>query len=178
LNQYYSPGGTAGTGNGDYSLNLATGIVTNTSWTATDVRRNFNQVTSGKTYLRKWTSNTDNVPVIRYAEVLLNLSEALARTNGLDVRAIELLNAVRKRSDAGTTLLPTSQQELIDMILTERRIELLGEGFRSRDLLRQIATLPAKGTAPSVTPNDTQYIWPIPQSEILVNTVIDQNPGY
>lgn len=178
LNQYYSPGGTAGTGNGDYSLNTSTGIVANTAWTTTDVRRSFNQVTSGKTYLRKWTSNTDYVPVIRYAEVLLNLAEALARTNGLDARAIELLNAVRKRSDASTTLVPTTQAELINMILTERRIELLGEGFRARDLMRLGMTLPAKGTAPSVAPADNQYIWPIPQSEILVNKIIEQNPGY
>lgn len=178
LNQYYSPGGTAGTGNGDYSLNVTTGIVANTAWTTTDVRRTFNQVTSGKTYLRKWTSNTDFVPVIRYAEVLLNLAEALARTNGLDARAIELLNAVRKRSDASTTLVPTTQAELISMILTERRIELLGEGFRARDLMRLGMTLPSKGTAPSVAPADIQYIWPIPQSEILVNKIIEQNPGY
>ncbi|MDQ3550745.1 MAG: RagB/SusD family nutrient uptake outer membrane protein, partial [Bacteroidota bacterium] len=174
----YSPGGTAGTGNGDYSLNIATGIVANTNWTVTDVRRDFNQVTSGKTYLRKWTSNTDFVPVIRYAEVLLNLAEALARTNGLDARAIALLNAVRKRSDSGTTLVPTSQQELINMILIERRIELLGEGFRSRDLMRLGMGFPAKGTAQAVAPSDNQYIWPIPQTEILVNRIIVQNPGY
>jgi starch-binding outer membrane protein, SusD/RagB family len=178
LNQYYSPGGTAGTGNGDYSLNIANGIAANTSWTATDVRRDFNQVTSGKTYLRKWTSNTDYVPVIRYAEVLLNLAEALARTNGLDTRAVALLNAVRKRSDPATTLAPSSQQELIDMILIERRIELLGEGFRSRDLMRLGMGFPAKGTAQAVATTDNQYIWPIPQNEILVNRIIAQNPGY
>jgi starch-binding outer membrane protein, SusD/RagB family len=178
LNQYYSPGGTAGTGNGDYSLNIATGIAANTGWTATDVRRQFNQVTSGKTYLRKWTSNTDYVPVIRYAEVLLNLAEALVRTNGLDARAIALVNAVRKRSDPGTTLAPASQQELIDIILLERRIELLGEGFRARDLMRLGMTLPAKGTAQAVAPSDNQYIWPIPQNEVLVNRTIVQNPGY
>ncbi|MDQ3844732.1 MAG: RagB/SusD family nutrient uptake outer membrane protein, partial [Bacteroidota bacterium] len=161
LNQYYSPGGTAGSGNGDYSLNTgASGILSNTGWTATDARRSFNQVTSGKTYLRKWTSNTDYVPVIRYAEVLLNLAEALARTNaGVDARALALVNAVRKRSDPATTLVAATQADLINLILTERRIELLGEGFRSRDLMRLQMTLPAKGTAPAVTTNDNQYVW-------------------
>jgi hypothetical protein len=176
LNQYYSPG-TAG-GNGDYSLNLANGIVADANWTATDARRAFNQATSGKTYLRKWQANTDYVPVIRYAEVLLNLAEALARTTALDARATLLLNAVRMRSDPATVLAPTTQAEQIDMILIERRIELLGEGFRSRDLSRLLLPFPAKGAATSVAPTDNQYIWPIPQSELLVNKTISQNTGY
>jgi hypothetical protein len=178
LNQYYSPGAPAGSGNGDYSLNTTSGIVANAQWTATDARRAFNQVAGNKTWLRKWTANENYVPVIRYAEVLLNLSEALARTNGLDTRAVALLNAVRQRADAATVLAPVSQEDLINMILTERRIELLGEGFRSRDLMRLGLPLPAKGTAPAVAATDNQYIWPIPQSEILVNKSITQNPGY
>jgi starch-binding outer membrane protein, SusD/RagB family len=175
LNQYYSP---SPGGNGDYSLNTATGIAADASWTTTDARRAFNQTAGGQTWLRKWTANTDNVPVIRYAEVLLNLAEALARTNGLDARAIALLNAVRKRSDPSVTLVPTSAQELIDMILRERRIELLGEGFRSIDLLRLGQPLPAKpGVNTTVTTTDPQYIWPIPNGELLINKV-EQNPGY
>ncbi len=189
LNQYYSPAATTSgpnpcpscSGNGDYSLNLgATGIVSNTGWTVSDARRQFNQILNHatRTWLRKWTANTDYVPAIRYAEVLLTLAEALARQNGLDAKAISLLNAVRKRSDAATTLVPVTQQELIDMILTERRIELLGEGFRSRDLLRLGLNIPAKGIAPSITPSSPQYIWPIPQSELFVNRDAEQNPGY
>lgn len=177
LNQYYSPGSLGG--NGDYSLNLgATGIASDATWTATDARRAFNVVVSGKTWLRKWTSNENYVPAIRYAEVLLNLAEALARTNGVDARAILLLNAVRGRSDAATVLAPATQAALIDAILTERRIELLGEGFRSRDRMRLLLPFQAKGTAPAVGTSDPQYLWPIPLSELLVNKVIDQNPGY
>ena len=177
LNQYYSPSSAGG--NGDYSLNTgATGIVSNAGWTATDARRAFNQTTSGKLWLRKWTANTDYTPAIRYAEVLLNLAEALARTTALDPKAIALLNAVRQRSDAATVLVPATGQQLIDMILTERRIELLGEGFRSRDLLRLNMTIPAKGTAPAIAPNSPQYIWPVPQSELNVNKAAQQNDGY
>jgi hypothetical protein len=177
LNQYFSP---SPGGNGDYALNTVTsnGIVNDASWTATDARRSFNQVASGQTWLRKWTANTDNVPVIRYAEVLLNLAEALARTSGLNTRAIALLNAVRKRSDPGVTLAPATQQDLIDMILRERRIELLGEGFRSNDLLRLAQPLPTKpDVAAPVAATDPQYIWPVPNIELLVNKV-EQNPGY
>ncbi len=177
LHQYYSPGSTGG--NGDYSLNTTTGILANPGWTATDRRRTaFVEVIGTKTWLRKWTANTDNVPIIRYSEVLLNLAEALARNNGVDARAIALLNAVRKRSDPAVTLAPATQQDLIDAILLERRIELIGEGLRSRDIARLGQTIPAKGAAPSVAPTAAQYVWPIPVSELLANPSVEQNPGY
>ena len=176
LNQYFSP---SPIGNGDYSLNTTDGIVTSTAWSATDARRSFIEVSSGQSWLRKWDANTNNVPVIRYAEVLLNLAEALARTNGLDVRAIALLNAVRQRSDATAVLAPATADALINAILLERRIELIGEGFRSIDLLRLGQPLPAKpGVATTVATTDAQYIWAIPNGELLVNKAAVQNPLY
>jgi hypothetical protein len=174
LNQYYSP---SPAGNGDYSLNPS-GIVANTGWRTTDARRNFIGTSGTRTILRKFTSNTDLVPIIRYAEVMLNLAEALARTNGLNTRAVALLNAVRQRSDATMVLAPATAQELIDMILTERRIEFLGEGLRALDIMRLGLTFPAKGVAPAIAPSDAQYIWPIPLSELLVNKAAQQNTGY
>ncbi len=175
LNQYYSP--QVEGGNGDYSLNPA-GIIADATWTAADARRTLLSTSGGKTWLRKWTSNTDYVPVIRYAEVLLNLAEALARTTPMDTRAIALLNAVRQRSDPAVTLVPTSGADLINLILKERRIELIGEGFRGRDLTRLLMPLPAKGSVTAVNPTDTQYIWPIPSNELLVNKTVTQNSGY
>jgi hypothetical protein len=178
LNQYFSP---SPGGNGDYALNTtANGIVSNTNWTATDARRQFVQVIGTQTWLRKFTANTDNVPVIRYAEVLLNLAEALARTGtAVDARALALVNAVRKRSDPNATVVATTQQQLIDAILLERRIELLGEGFRSMDLLRLGLPLPTKPDVNStVAVGDPQYIWPIPGGELVVNKAAVQNPGY
>jgi hypothetical protein len=116
--------------------------------------------------------------VIRYAEVLLNYAEAAARTGDLS-RALDLLNAVRQRSapsytfPAGAVGTPDS---LVNTILTERRIEFLGEGFRSNDLVRCLLTIPAKGssslTAPAVPPSDPAYIFPLPNSEILTNKLL------
>ena len=179
LAQYYTPGPPNGQGNGDYTLNIATGIAANPSWRPEDRRRTaFVSVIGGKTWMRKWVNNTDYVPIIRYAEVLLNLAEALARTSGPSAKAVSLLNAVRQRSDPGVTLAPGSAPDLIAAILLERRIELLGEGFRSRDLLRLGLPIPAKGTAPAIQPTDVQYIWPLPVSELLANKSAVQNPGY
>src|SRR5690606_25000911 len=117
-------------------------------------------VRNGQRVLAKFTKitapYTDYVPIIRYAEVLLNYAEALAETNEL-VLAADLLLAVRKRADAEYTFpsaVRTDREALIAAILTERRIELLGEGFRTQDIQRRVQPFPAKsgaiGTAPSV----------------------------
>ena len=88
------------------------------------------------------TARTDNAPIIRYAEVVLNAAEAIARTNiGVDARALSLLNAVRNRAvpaGAGryTDTTFTSNKGLIQAILNERRIEFLAEGIRWMDIHR------------------------------------------
>ncbi|HEX2607639.1 MAG TPA: RagB/SusD family nutrient uptake outer membrane protein [Flavisolibacter sp.] len=167
------------TGNGEYSLNPS-GILGDANWKATDKRRTFITVSGGKSYLNNkygaGSPYTDYVPVIRYAEVLLNLAEALARTNaGVDARAVALLNAVRQRSDNTTTFAPASQAELIGLILTERRIEFLGEGLRSPDLLRLGLTIPAKGSVAAVPSSAPQYIWPISATELILNRLMTDN---
>lgn len=181
LNSYYNPGPN---GNGDYVLNTTgNGIVANTSWTATDARRAFNIVSGGQTYLRKWPKNAgtdpDWIPVIRYAEVMLNVAEAEARQGaGVNARALALLNAVRQRSDAATTLAPADKDALISAILLERRIELLGEGLRTADVTRTGASFAAKGSVGAYGPSSNLYIWPISNAEILTNKEMVQNPGY
>lgn len=183
LSHYYNPGPIGG---GEFSLNTsAPGIVANTDWRATDARRSFLVVSGGQTWLSKFPSPVnaaDPSPVIRYAEVMLNLAEALARNaagTSVDSRALALLNAVRKRSDAtNPDFAPADKDALVNLILTERRIELLGEGFRTSDITRTNATFPAKGTVSSVAPTTDQYIWPISIAELLVNKACQQNPGY
>lgn len=176
LGSYYNPGPV---GIGDYSLN-PTGIYGDlVNWPDTDTRRTMTSIASTKPYLRKFPTgpqHTDYAPVIRYAEVLLNLSEAIARTTaGVDARALELLNAVRQRSDAGFTWAPASNGELLDAIMTERNVELLGEGFRSNDFLRQVLDIPGKGTVSSIPSSAAIYIWPIPITELNANKLMQPN---
>ena len=136
--------------------------------------------------LRKFSITTapfrDYVPVIRYAEVLLNYAEAAANANDL-ATATALLKAVRNRSDASYVFPDAdinTKDALINTILTERRIELLGEGFKLMDLQRKLQTLPSKkgsiGTAPLVLISSSNYIWPIPSGEISTNKLIVPNP--
>lgn len=90
-----------------------------------------------KKYLDAATS-TDYNPIIRYAEVLLNQAEALART-GNSAQALILLNAVRNRSVATADQYATGAlagNALVQAILNERRIEFVGEGLRWGDISR------------------------------------------
>lgn len=180
LGYYYLPAAING-GNGEYSL-LSTGIVSNAGWLATDLRRTLVVTSGGKQYLAKFPGAapfTDWAPVIRYAEVLLNLAEARVRsTNTIDVQAIALLNSIRSRSDAITIFAPGSFADanaLLDAIMTERRIELLGEGFAGSDLTRLGLALPAKPGVNSIPASGQQYIWPIPSSELLLNSLMTDN---
>ncbi|NJL15254.1 MAG: RagB/SusD family nutrient uptake outer membrane protein [Microscillaceae bacterium] len=119
----------------------------NPFWRADDLRRSLLLTQDGRSYYTTkfddYAGRSDNAPIIRYAEVLLNLSEAIVRnTNSVDARALALLNAVRDRALAS----PTTQtytagdfanaNALLDAILNERRIEFLGEGLRWSDIHR------------------------------------------
>jgi len=178
---YYLPSALGG--NGEYSLNTrAGGLVTDPRWAATDERRtNFVATVTAGTFWRKFptgTPYTDKAPVIRYAEVMLNLAEALVRsTNSVSPRAVELLNAVRGRSKGGQYALTdfASPTALTDAILFERRVEFLGEGLRNTDLLRLLQSIPAKGSVGVTDPSSGQYIWPIPNTELAANNLMTRN---
>ncbi len=163
--------------NAEFALN-PTGIFADAAWKATDARRALVVNTAAPFRYSKFNDDLNNyVPIIRYSEVMLNLAEAIARTSttAVDARAVALLNAVRQRSDATTTFAPATNTDLINAILNERRIEFLGEGIRSLDILRQNIAFPAKGSLAAVAPTTVQYVWPIPASEMLYNSLMTQN---
>ncbi|WP_276484696.1 RagB/SusD family nutrient uptake outer membrane protein [Paraflavitalea pollutisoli] len=180
LGHYYRPSSAGG--QGIFSLN-ANGVIGDTKWTKADDRRKLIDTASSKSYLKKFNSGSpwlDFAPVIRYSEVMLNLAEALARGNaGVDARAVELLNAVRNRSDKTTTYTTASfanQAELLVAILQERNIEFLGEGIRSLDIWRLGLDFPTKSSGgfivtaiPSTSP---AYIFPISSDETRLNPLI------
>lgn len=117
-------------------------------WVTGDTRRTLLQIqqtTAGARYFfnykyRDPTTSTDWAPMLRYAEVLLNVAEAYSRTTPLDVRALSLLNAVRNRAvpvaDRFTIASFASQDALTQAILNERRVEFAGEGRRWPDITR------------------------------------------
>jgi hypothetical protein len=183
LGQYYNPGPI---GNNDYAVNTADSwaIYSNPGFNALDARRAMMVPNvDGKTYFAKFPTGpnpTDWAPVIRYAEVLLNYSEALVRSgNSVTQQAVDLLNAVRGRSfPAGEYTLGDFSggvQSFIDAIMLERDIEFMGEGIRNMDLMRTVSTIPGKFTVQAILPTQSEYIWPIPTSEL--NTNKDMTPN-
>ncbi len=117
-----------------------------------------------------------NWKVIRYADVLLMLAEAL-NENGKTEMALTYLNMVRTR--AGVPVYSgLSQTDAREKIYLERRLELYMEGQRWFDLVRT-------GRALSVLApygmKDYMTVFPIPQGQIdIVNdpAVFPQNRGY
>lgn len=184
LGYYFTPAAKPFTGNGEYSMH-PNGVIADSSWKpATDARRRFIVQSLGKNFWTKFPTPspfTDYIPVIRYAEVLLNLAEARARqTNSVDPTAVALLSAVRHRSDATITYTVAdfaNVTALLAAITKEKHIELLGEGFRSMEITRLGIPFPAKSsTVPVIAPTVAQYIWPISSDELIYNKLcVDNN---
>ena len=75
-----------------------------------------------------------NWPIYRYSETLLFLAEAL-NEQGKSAEAVPYLNMVRDRAGLGNTT-ASSQADLRDAIMHERRVELAFENKRWHDLTR------------------------------------------
>lgn len=122
----------------------------------------------------------NDVPVIRYAEVLLNRAEALNEISGPNQESVDLLNDIRGRAGVGTYKVSDfpSKEALRDAILDERGWEFVAEGKRRMDLIRQ-GKLIEKAKARGVTDAaDYMTRYPIPQDEIDADPNLEQNPHY
>ena len=129
---------------------------------------------------RSKTPNTESYLVLRLAEMFLLRAEARAQQGNV-AGAITDLDAVRTRAGLpGTTA--ATKDALLNALLQERRVELFCEmGNRWFDLKRtgvlndvmSVITQQKGGTW-----NADWQLLPIPQSELLLNLSLSQNPGY
>lgn len=135
----------------------------------------------------------------RLSEQYLILAEAAYET-GKSGDALAALNTLRAARIIGYENTTMSGTALRDAIRLERGMELIGEGFRLRDLARwglgfsryaeygvlangtvDISTLFITNDATTVyTPGDYRYTWPIPYEELQICSALEgqQNPGY
>lgn len=120
----------------------------------------------------------NDIPVIRYADILLSRAEALNELNGPTQEAVDLINMVRTRSNldpfspAGYT-----KESLRSVILDERGWEFYGENLRRQDLLRHGVFI-SKAIERGINAQEHHKLFPIPQTEIDTNPLCEQNPGY
>ena len=173
------------------------------SFLPADARREFNIVVGSRSrpqvakYFRVNTDD-DHHFMVRLPELLFIKAEAAAQAGNYQ-EAIDLVNQVRARayqevdgdgdgvadvslddflydldSDDDGTDDVDSFDEALDIILNERKFELAFEGHRWHDLVR---TGRAVDTLTDLT-SEFRTRWPIPQGELDVNQLLEQNPGY
>jgi starch-binding outer membrane protein, SusD/RagB family len=137
-----------------------------------------------KVWIPGTSTNTQfghNRRLIRYSDVLLMAAEAL-NENGKPGEALVYLNRVRERARHGNNdILPdittTNKDELRDLILFERRVELALEGHRFWDLVRTGKAAQLLG--PLGYQQGKHELLPIPQNEIDISQgSLTQNPNW
>jgi hypothetical protein len=123
------------------------------------------------------SATTEHSVVLRLAEQYLIRAEARAQQGELTT-AKEDLNFIRNNAGLPNTDALT-QQDILEAILRERRVELFTEmGHRFFDLKR---TGKLNAVLSIVKPgwNNTDSSWPVPESELLINpNLAPQNEGY
>lgn len=134
----------------------------------TDVRRDVSIALDGNNlYAIKYydiETGTDNVYVLRLAEMYLIRAEALVLLNTSLETARDDINAIRER--AGLEALTTTDPVLLEeQVMLMRQLEFAFEGHRWFDLTR---TGRAIDVLDGVT-DECQYLFPIPLGELLTN---------
>ena len=141
------------------------------------------------------------LPLMRYAEILLNYAEAANEVSGPTEEVYNAVAAIRQRAGLRPYTLPTgmTQDEMREAIHNERRLELAYEGHRFFDVRRWMTAetdqnLMMKGMEVDRDKNNiatykvfdvrkhnfskAMYLWPIPISEITKSPELQQNPLY
>ncbi|KFE98693.1 hypothetical protein IX39_14825 [Chryseobacterium formosense] len=190
------------------NVNIApSSIIDQTYLTSTDIRNTDKIIinkhggtASGTTTWATTASNTNNndFKIMRLSEMYLIRAEAYADAANLNLAAAAAnVKSIRDARFGAAQAAPvySSASQAWAGILNERRIEFSYEGYRFIDLKR-LGTLAGQGIDrhpadysyssaiyPGANPtnlplNSFKWALPIPQVEINVNKIIQQNPGY
>lgn len=136
-----------------------------------------------------WDNNTignnsgNDIPVLRYADILLSRAEALNELAAAPTdECFTLINQVRTRAGlTGLSSTDTPTKEAFrTAIFRERGWEFISEGKRREDLIRQgtfLSLAIARGISDELATTD-KLLFPIPLSEIQSNKLCIQNEGY
>ncbi|TKG94210.1 RagB/SusD family nutrient uptake outer membrane protein [Puteibacter caeruleilacunae] len=115
----------------------------------------------------------NDVPVFRYADILLMKAEAILRgaSATLNDTPVSLMNQIRERANA-----PEVTSVTLDELLDERAREFYSENWRRNDLIRFGKFGDPWGWKEASDEN--HIIFPIPYTEMDLNPHWTQNPGY
>lgn len=129
-----------------------------------------------------------NVPLIRLAETYLNAAEAAVKL-GDNETAVKYLDPIVRRANPDKTV--EGMTLTLEDVLNERRKELVAEGHRMFDIIRNGMTVERFDVSNSAIKNtkhfskNLEFDWnfhkivlPIPKAEMDTNPNMVQNPGY
>ncbi|MDF9799418.1 hypothetical protein OKW21_004681 [Catalinimonas alkaloidigena] len=152
-----------------------------------------------ETYAANPDIGSINMILMRYADVLLMYAEAKIELGDIDASVYDAINQIRQRPTVEMPAITPgkSQEELREIVRNERAVELAFEGLRIYDINRwQIGEVKAGLLQGMYYINESSgeweildlgvqanfeerdYLWPIPQSEMDINDVLEQNTGY
>lgn len=127
-----------------------------------------------------------NFPVIRYAEILLLEAEVSNELGGPSAQAYAAINQVRSRANVAGLTPGLSPSDFRDSVFLEDRKEFIQEGHRWFDLVRRGGTylydalnqVAAKQVANGGGAALKDTLFPIPLTEIQLDPLLTQNPGW
>lgn len=130
------------------------------------------ELNSGQTFLGK-----QNVPIMRYAEFLLNYAEIIFES-GKTNEAYQQLNLVRQRAKLPVKPASADRATFIAAVMNERRWELNFEPNLWFHYTRTGTAANFLQTQYGITMNPAWNKFPIPQPDRDQNPKLCQNPGY
>ena len=132
--------------------------------------------------------STANIPLLRFADVLLMFAEAENMVNGGPTQAaVDAVNQIIDRANDGVVnpnhprvTTGMTQAEFDSAVIQERNLELFFEYDRWYDLIRKEILCDVWPERADIEANCNQddYLWPIPQADLRLNENMTQNPGY
>lgn len=147
---------------------------------------------TGEYWLKKFIGNKDlgytfrrnNPRIFRITDAYLMAAEAALELGGKQDIADEYLNAVIKRANPSAADVVAT----IDLVMTERQKEFIGEGHLFFDILRRGGKVVrdmsiddrdfAGSPREEIDWNDYRVVLPISHTERLLYPELQQNPGY
>ena len=152
-------------------------------------------------------SGGSDIPIVRYAEVLLSYLECRIKNNDAITQSLldQTINLVRNRPAVNMPdVTETDRTKLWEILKRERRVELAWEGLRYWDLIRwgeaeevlngpfygiKITDDPANYTRFRVGPDGHYHVtdlvfnasdlpWPFPQDELDINSNLEQKANW
>ena len=126
-------------------------------------------------------------PMFRLADAYLIYAEACLRSGGgaCEATALGYVNEIRERAYGNPSGNITAPELTLDFIIDERGRELAWEAHRRTDLIRyglftgdEYLWTFKGGAVNGEAVDETRDLYPFPDTELIANPNLEQNPGY